>query len=241
MLVTTDGPVVQLLSHLRVARSRRVAAVLVKLQAGRLKRQPQVVEEFAALKADIQANGLREPIWLYDGRIIDGRNRYNACWELDVEPRYREWDGDDEEQLLWFVVSLNEKRRHLTSSQKATVSLNIKTHLAEIAQRKQVVGKSADGRGGRPVLSYTSGYKEDTKNNLPQKIGEGSKHEREVDQQLAKQFGTNRQYVSDAEKIKENAPDLFVKVHNGDMRIPEARKAMFRIIRTPYRACGTCG
>ena len=50
-------------------------------------------DEFDALKADIDANGLREPVWLHpDGRIIDGRNRYLACCELGIEPQYRTWN-----------------------------------------------------------------------------------------------------------------------------------------------------
>lgn len=50
-------------------------------------------DEFAGLKADIQANGQREPVWTYQGKLIDGRNRLKACEELGVKPRTEEWDG----------------------------------------------------------------------------------------------------------------------------------------------------
>ena len=39
-------------------------------------------EEYQALVRDIERNGLLEPVWLYEGKIIDGRNRYRACLEL---------------------------------------------------------------------------------------------------------------------------------------------------------------
>lgn len=35
-------------------------------------------EEAEGLKADIAAHGLKEPVWVHDGRIVDGRNRYAA-------------------------------------------------------------------------------------------------------------------------------------------------------------------
>lgn len=81
-------------------------------------------EEFEELKADIAANGLREPIWLHsDGRIIDGRNRHRACIETGTPPKFRTWDGSG--SLVAFVVSMNLKRRHLTSSQRAMVALAV--------------------------------------------------------------------------------------------------------------------
>jgi N6-adenosine-specific RNA methylase IME4 len=87
-------------------------------------------EEFEELKADIAANGLREPIWLHpDGRIIDGRHRYRACCELGLEPPFRTWDGQG--SLVGLVVSLNLHRRHLSESQRAMVAAKLSREFAQ--------------------------------------------------------------------------------------------------------------
>jgi hypothetical protein len=78
-------------------------------------------ENLTALKNDIAKNGQIEPIWIYDGRIIDGRNRYNALESLGIEPKVIEWQGE-EKDLLGFVVSLNLHRRHLNESQRGIVA-----------------------------------------------------------------------------------------------------------------------
>lgn len=174
-------------------------------------------EEFEALKADIAANGLREPIWLHDNQIIDGRNRYRACEALSIQPRFQEWEGGDEEQLAWFVWSLNKERRHLTSSQLAVVSLEFEKYLAEIAK---------DRTGGRPIESYTAN-KELNGHKPTQKIESVSdRNKNTAAAQAATAIGTNRQYVNDAKKIKENAPDLLPKILDRKMTIPEAKREM---------------
>jgi ParB-like chromosome segregation protein Spo0J len=76
--------------------------------------------EFNELIADIKAHDLREPITLYQGKILDGRNRYRACLRLKREPRFKEFKGDDEAARA-FVISENIVRRHLTAKAKRDV------------------------------------------------------------------------------------------------------------------------
>ncbi len=45
-------------------------------------------DEYEALKADIAAHGLLEPIVLYQGQILDGRNRHRGCLDTGTEPRF---------------------------------------------------------------------------------------------------------------------------------------------------------
>lgn len=79
-------------------------------------------EEFETLVKDIKENGLIEPIYLYEGKIIDGRNRYLACQKAGVEPRFEEYTGISP---VDFVISKNLHRRHLNESQRAVVAAKI--------------------------------------------------------------------------------------------------------------------
>jgi len=72
--------------------------------------------EFEALAEDIKTHGLRERIWVYGGKILDGRNRFLACKKAKVKPQTRTFRGSDSDALA-FVWSLNASRRHLNASQ----------------------------------------------------------------------------------------------------------------------------
>lgn len=75
-------------------------------------------DEFAALVADIHAHGLRQPIVLHDGMVLDGGNRYRACLDAGVEPRFVPFEGVS---AVAFVLSANLHRRHLSPGQQAAI------------------------------------------------------------------------------------------------------------------------
>ena len=78
--------------------------------------------QYSDLVADIKENGLIESIILYEGKILDGRNRYNACNDAGVEPSFVEYEGED---ALSYVISLNLNRRHLNESQRAMIGARL--------------------------------------------------------------------------------------------------------------------
>ena len=93
-------------------------------------------EAYAHFLEDIRRHGVREPITLFEGKILDGRNRYRAAIDAGVECPSKEYVGDDP---LGFVISLNLKRRHLNESQRAMVASKI----ADLEKGQRQMGKFA--------------------------------------------------------------------------------------------------
>ncbi len=77
-------------------------------------------DDFDELVADIKTHGLREPIIVADGVILDGRNRLRACRESSIEPQFRDITEQQlsEEQKIALILSANVHRRHLTTDQR---------------------------------------------------------------------------------------------------------------------------
>jgi N6-adenosine-specific RNA methylase IME4 len=172
-------------------------------------------EEYVGLKADIQIHGLREPIWLYEGQIIDGANRYRACLELGIEPRFRTWEGE-QDSLVNFILSINLHRRHLDSGQKAAIAVDMLPLLeAEALARKKALCRDAARKTPSPETIEREGQKIDALAD-PHNSGKAAKL-------AADWVGTNRQYVAEAKQIKLSAPEVFQDLHAGKVSMQDAK------------------
>tara|TARA_Y100000310_G_scaffold294855_1_gene325685 strand:- start:1528 stop:2661 length:1134 start_codon:yes stop_codon:yes gene_type:complete len=182
-------------------------------------------EEFEELKDDLKINGLIEAITTFEGKIIDGRNRYKACLETNTKPRFEEWNGSG--SLVQYIVSLNLKRRHLTSSQRAVLALRILPALEEEAKERQVNAGKIYGVGQPEEDNLTIDMFEDEKKKVNQKIGEPfekkSKALQTSAQTAAKIAGTNHQYISAVKKIQKEKPELIKEILEGKKTIQEAK------------------
>jgi ParB-like chromosome segregation protein Spo0J len=114
-------------------------------------------DELQDLTDDIRAHGLVDPIVLFEGMILDGRNRATACERAGVAPRYAQFRGGREDALV-LVISHNLKRRHLTKQAIADAlvgaeDFNLHYTLAEPVVEKEAA--AADGPETQSVIKIT--------------------------------------------------------------------------------------
>lgn len=158
------------------------------------------------LADDIRKNGQLVPVWLYEGKILDGRNRWAACKIAGVEPKTKEYMGDEPTA---FAVSLNDRRRHMGKSALAAVAAELEPHFAADADRRK---KATEGRPRKSDLK--------PEEKVPQVIA----RQPQARQEAAKSVGVNDRYVSDAKKVKTEAPEVFERLKAGKITLQDAKR-----------------
>jgi len=158
------------------------------------------------LAEDIQRNGLLEPIVLYEGKILDGRNRFEACRAAGIEPRFVEW-SENGASLTCYVLSKNLHRRHLTTGQKAEIAIEAASLLREEARKRQAT--SGPGiHGGKPLRSISN---------------EGVSNEHGKAREIAaRQVGISATTVWEAEQVKKADPEEFERAKRGETTVHAA-------------------
>ena len=155
--------------------------------------------EFDSLVADIKANGLSQPITLHNGFILDGGNRYRACMEAGIEPRFVEFEGAS---VVSFVLSANLHRRHMTAGQQAA-----------IVASAQDWAKAQTHGGNRKTVTNQDVNQAVV---LPLETGLDTVAARRA------QSGASDKTQRIADKVAKEAPDLAVKVAHGEITLPKA-------------------
>jgi hypothetical protein len=177
-------------------------------------------EELEDLAEDIKVNGLHHPVVLYEEKILDGRNRVKACELAGVAVKTMKYHGEDP---VGYAISLNEKRRHLSSSQRAALAVKMKPLFEAEAKKRQ------QAAGGNQNPSGTNQHRQVDKRSVVEKIPPATNKDPKKTRvksrtQAAKALGTNERYVNQAEKIKKESPEVFKKVEEGEINIPQAMK-----------------
>ena len=169
-------------------------------------------DDLKALIDDVKKNGLAEAIHYTSDSylLLDGRNRLIACYEAQVEPRWKRVDEEvfnTPEKLADYVLSLNLARRHLSTADKAFVALELEKYLAVEAKKRQ-----AEYHGNQYDKKWTSGN-----------IAITAKQPTARDQ-AAKRVGIGGRSVQKAKFIDKHDPDVRADISSGKESLESAYK-----------------
>ena len=105
-------------------------------------------EEFAELKASIEAEGQHYPIVANEDLVVlDGHHRFRACIELGIEPDFEVRKFEDKLIEKKFVIEANLRRRHLTKFQLVELGVPLLEIEKALAKKRQ----SEAGKIGRNI------------------------------------------------------------------------------------------
>jgi ParB-like chromosome segregation protein Spo0J len=179
-------------------------------------------EDFAALKEDIRRHGLKVPVLVHGGEILDGRHRYRACRELGIPCAVVEWNGADP----WLEVqSRNLIRRHLAKDQVYAIRKLAALQFPDLAgpieaERANAKARKAQAKGqprGQKALSRSQG------------------RHRESADFIGAQLGVSGSTVKRVDRLAREAPTLVPKVASGEWSV---KRALREVTKTPSPETG---
>jgi N6-adenosine-specific RNA methylase IME4 len=161
------------------------------------------------------------PIWLYEGKIIDGQERLRAAQEAGVTPVYQTWIGDDPWEFVWRE---NAARRQLEPGVRAALRIMLLEgsaawHSARVAKRAEANGRrAAKLRGNKNALKSITGVA--TPNSPVSRETAPPLRERDV---IARDAGVSPSTAGRVIELRQKAPKLFEELAAGRTTLAKAR------------------
>ena len=179
--------------------------------------------DFAALVEDIRQHGVRLPVLVYAGQILDGRHRYRACQKLGIPCPTITWNGRDP----WLEAqSRNLVRRHLSREQVCAIRKLATEQFPELAAsvedaKARARQRKAQAKGqprGRKALSRSQ-----------------DSHRESADE-IGALMGVSGTTVKRVDRLAREAPQLLSRVAAGEISVKRAlREAGIRDHRVQLR------
>lgn len=160
-------------------------------------------QAFKELCADIHQHGLRHPIVLHEGMVLDGRNRLKACEVTGVPARFTPYEGYTSPTA--YVLSANLYRRHLDTSQRGMLAARAKPLFEEEARKRQIA---------------LAGTRKGQGEHLPPNLAEGQGDSRDLAATVA---NVSHGIVDAGSKVlASGTPELVAAVDRGEVKVSAA-------------------
>lgn len=168
------------------------------------------------LEENILRDGIREPLTIWQGILIDGHNRYEIAQKHGLDFTTVEKDFASRNDAMYWMIINQFGRRDLTTYDRSVLALKLKPIIAAEAKEKQAEYHGNQYQSAVPqifaeVQTTTPHEKKKNENN------------RETNAQIAEKAGVSRETIRKVEKIEAQAtPEIKTALRSGDLSINAA-------------------
>ena len=160
---------------------------------------PLSEEEFKQLTDNCLKDGIRDPIVIWNGTIVDGHNRFRIAQEHNLPFLIKEMSFQSREEAKHWIIANQLGRRNVTKYERCRLALFLKDSVAAAANQRMLAGKTTP----------------------PQKSAEGTTGE--TRDTLAKLAGVSHDTLSKIETLEREADDdVKAKLRSGELSINKA-------------------
>lgn len=183
-------------------------------------------ETYTALEKDITANGMLDPIIIWNGYIADGHNRYSICKAhrvADVETK--ELHKETKSEVMQWIVDHQFGKRNLKKSEQVILLLKVEEQIAKEAKERQ---------GTRNDLNISPNLDE----------GSSKKDSGRTDEIMAKKAGVSKNTYRDMKTVVQKGTEQQIARMDKGGRGNSASAIAKEIkegIPDGYRKCSSCG
>lgn len=114
---------------------------------------PLSADEFETLKKSILKEGIREPLLVWRGILVDGHNRYKIATELNLPFEKKEITFESEEDVKVWMIDNQKGRRNLTDGWKFELAQVKRELLLERGRERKMEAGQIFHKGNPKVLS----------------------------------------------------------------------------------------
>lgn len=190
-------------------------------------------ETYTALEKDIMANGMIDPIVIWNGYIADGHNRYSICKAHRVaEVETKELHKETKSEVMQWIVDHQFSKRNLKKSEQVMLLAKVEEQIAKEAEAKVVESGKLYGKGHPKVTA-----------NLPQP-NEGKKRNDTTAGQMAKKIGVSEKtYRAMRTIVQKGTPEQIARMDKGGRgnSASAIEEEIKEGIPDGYRKCRKCG
>ena len=183
---------------------------------------PLSADEFAQLEQNVIAEGCRDRLVIWDGKIIDGHNRYEICHKHEVPFETKEMFFDERGEVIEWIIKNQFGRRNLEPYVRSVLALRLEDEIKVRAKENQKIRK-----GDQPGASTQKSAE------LPKQT--------ETRKEIAKLAGVSHDTISKVKVIEEKATsEQKEALRSGEKKINRVYREV-QEAETGTKVCKECG